>query len=40
MLEILLMSALLAPITTAGLYTLFSGPGPAGRTPRHSTVTR
>jgi hypothetical protein len=35
MLEILLMSLVLSPIVTAGLYTLFSGPGPARNTPRH-----
>jgi len=35
MLEIILMSAVLSPIVTAGLYTLFSGPGPARNTPRH-----
>jgi hypothetical protein len=35
MLEILLMSALLAPITTAGLYVFLSGPGTTRNTPRH-----
>jgi len=35
MIAILLMSLLLAPITTAGLYVFFAGPGPAGRQPRH-----
>lgn len=35
MLEILLLGAVVSPIITAGLYTLLSGPGPAGRTPRH-----
>lgn len=34
MLEILLMSALLSPITTAGLYVFFSGPGPKHRANR------
>jgi hypothetical protein len=35
MLAILLYSAIAAPTITAGLYTLLSGPGPAGRTPKH-----
>jgi hypothetical protein len=35
MLEILLMSALLSPIVTAGLYVFLSGPGTTRNTPRH-----
>jgi len=35
MIEILLMSAVLSPIVTAGLYVFLAGPGPARNTPRH-----